>query len=127
MSDAAYWDFHRHGTDPSYRNVIAHVTWGCGPVPSSLPPGAVSIWIGRFIMGDPLFAPGQIDLLAYPYARLPSGIRPCEEKIGRNPDLARQILTEAGRHRLRMKARRLCLPCGIISVGKDAQGGVNRC
>ena len=102
------WDFHRHGTDPNYRNVIAHVTWGCGPVPSSLPPGAVSIWIGRFIMGDPLFAPGQIDLLAYPYARLPSGIRPCEEKIGRNPDLARQILTEAGRHRLRMKARRIC-------------------
>ena len=34
------WDFHRHGVDPNYRNVVAHVTWGCGPVPGSLPSGA---------------------------------------------------------------------------------------
>ena len=101
------WDFHRHGTDPNYRNVIAHVTWGCGPVPDSLPPGTLSIWLGRFVTADPSFAPEQIDLMAYPYARLPSGVRPCEERIGHDPDLARQILSEAGRHRLLMKARRL--------------------
>ena len=110
------WDFHRHGTDPNYRNVIAHVTWRCGPVPASLPSGALSIWLGRFVTSDTAFAPEQIDLVAYPYARLPSGVRPCEEKIGHNPDLARQILAEAGRHRLRMKARRisgrLCAACG---------------
>ena len=110
------WDFHRHGADPNYRNVIAHVTWGCGPVPGSLPPGAVSIWLGRFVASDPSFAPEQIDLMAYPYARLPSGARPCEEKIGHDTDLARQILSEAGRHRLQMKARRmsgrLCASCG---------------
>ena len=75
------WDFHRHGADPNYRNVIAHVTWGCGPVPGSLPSGAVSIWLGRFVMADTSFAPEQIDLLAYPYARLPEGTRPCEERI----------------------------------------------
>ena len=103
----ADWDFHRHGTDPNYRNVIAHVTWGCGPVPGSLPPGALSIWLGRFVASDTSFAPEQIDLMAYPYARLPSGIRPCEEMIGRSPGLARQVLAEAGRHRLRMKARRM--------------------
>ena len=101
------WDFHRHGADPNYRNVIAHVTWGCGPVPGSLPPGTLSIWLGRFVTADTSFAPEQIDLMAYPYARLPSGVRPCEEWVGHDPDLARQVLAEAGRHRLLMKARRM--------------------
>ena len=101
------WDLHGHGVDPNYRNVIAHVTWGCGPVPSTLPPGAVSIWLGRFLTSDPSFSPDQVDLTAYPYARLPEGIRPCEEAIGHDPDRARLILTAAGRHRLRMKARRI--------------------
>lgn len=101
------WDFHRHGTDPNYRNVIAHVTWGCGPVPDSLPPGAVSIWLGRFMTADTAFSLEQIDLLAYPYARLPEGRRPCEERLGHDPDRAQALFAEAGRHRLRMKARRL--------------------
>ena len=103
----ADWDFHGHGADPNYRNVVAHVTWGCGPVPESLPAGAVSIWLGRFVTADTSFAPEQVDLEAYPYARLPLGLRPCEERIGHDPDLARQILSEAGRHRLLMKARRI--------------------
>ena len=103
----ADWDFHGHGADPRYRNVIAHVTWGCGPVPSSLPPGCISIWIGRFLSSKVGFSPEQIDLLAYPYARLPSGVRPCEMRIGHDPDVARKILAEAGRHRLRMKAKRI--------------------
>ena len=103
----ADWDFHRHGADPRYRNVVAHVTWGCGPVPDSLPPGAVSIWIGRFFSGNPSFSTDAIDLMAYPYARLPSGCRPCEERIAHDPDTARKLLADAGRHRLRMKSRRL--------------------
>ena len=101
------WDLHGHGADPRYRNVVAHVTWGCGPVPSSLPPGAVSIWLGRFVTSDPAFSAEQIDLMAYPYARLPEGIRPCEEVLGHDPDRAQQLLRTAGEHRLRMKARRL--------------------
>ena len=101
------WDLHGHGTDANYRNVVAHVTWGCGPIPDSLPPGAVSIWLGRFVTADTTFAPEQIDLMAYPYARLPAGVRPCEESIGHNPDVAREVLTAAGKHRLRMKARRI--------------------
>ena len=103
----ADWDFHGHGADARYRNVVAHVTWRCGPPPDSLPPGAVSIWLGRFAEADASFAPEQIDLAAYPFARLPSGTRPCEEAIGHDPDRARRILSAAGRHRLRMKARRL--------------------
>ena len=100
------WDLHGHGSDPRYRNVIAHVTWGCGPDPSSLPPGAVSIWLGRLKTADPLFSPDEIDLLAYPYAKS-TGARPCEVGVGRDPDVAFRILSEAGRHRLEMKARRL--------------------
>ncbi len=101
------WDFHRHGADPRYRNVIAHVTWGCGPEPSTLPPGALSIWIGRFVTANPTFSFDAIDLMAYPYAKLPTSERPCEGRIAHDPDLAREILSEAGRHRLRMKSRRL--------------------
>ena len=101
------WDLHGHGSDDNYRNVVAHVTWGCGPVPSSLPAGAISIWLGRFAMADTAFAPEQIDLSAYPYARLPESARPCSERLCKDPDLARQVLADAGRRRLRMKARRL--------------------
>ena len=103
----ADWDLHGHGADPNYRNVIAHVTWGCGPVPASLPPGAVSIWIGRFMTADPSFSPDQIDLGAYPYACRPLAAEPCEESIGHDPDRARELLAAAGRRRLRLKARRM--------------------
>jgi len=101
------WDFHGHGSDPEYRNVIAHVTWGCGPDPATLPPGAVSIWLGRFVTSDPSFSPLQIDLAAYPYAHLASEHSPCESRLSGNPDLARAVLAEAGRRRIQLKARRL--------------------
>ena len=103
----ADWDLHGHGADPRYRNVVAHVTWRGGPDPGSLPSGAVSIWLGPFVTEDPAFSPDRIDLSAYPYSRLPSECRPCEERLSHDPDLARQILADAGRRRLRMKARRL--------------------
>lgn len=101
------WDFHGHGADARYRNVVAHVTWGCGPDPASLPSGCLSIWIGRFVMSNPGFSPDQIDLKAYPYFNVSTGTRPCEERLRGNPDQAQEILAEAGRYRLRMKARRI--------------------
>lgn len=99
------WDIHGHGTDPNYRNVIAHVTWGCGPDPASLPAGAVTIWLGRFRSAS--FSPNQIDLGAYPYSRLPLPERPCERWLEHNPDRTHEILADAGKHRLTMKAWRL--------------------
>lgn len=117
------WDFHGHGADSSYRNVIAHVTWGCGPAPSSLPPGTVSIWLGRFLAGDPAFDPAQIDLAAYPFARLPIPSRPCEQLLAGNRELAGRVLAEAGRHRLRMKARRLL---GRLNERISESGGESR-
>jgi len=101
------WDIHGHGTDPNYRNVIAHVTWGCGPEPASLPPGAVSIWIGRFMTADTSFSPDKINLAAYPYDCRLLPEKPCETAIGNDPDRAREILMVAGRRRLHLKAQRL--------------------
>lgn len=101
------WDIHKHGTDPRYRNVIAHVTWGCGPESSTLPSGSVSIWMGRFVKEDMLFSPRQIDITAYPYARLPLSIRPCEEKFAQEAGGLHKLLISAGVRRLKLKSQRL--------------------
>ncbi len=110
------WDAHRHGDDPAYRNVVAHVTWRCGPAPRSLPPDAVSIWLGRFLSSDPGFSPEAIDLRAYPFARLPSAARACFEALKEDPDLARDVLAAAGRERLAAKASRYRR---MLSAGVD--------
>ena len=101
------WDLHGHGTDPNYRNVIAHVTWSDGEAPSSLPQGALSIWLGKVMGRDPGFSLDRIDVSSYPYDCLGQENRPCERKIGHDPKLARQVLADAGRRRLTLKARRL--------------------
>ena len=118
----ADWDFHGHGADPAYRNVVAHVTWRGGPGPATLPPGAVSIWLGRFMAADPSFSPDQIDLAAYPYARLPIGERPCQRRLAADPDFVRGVLAAAGRHRLRMKARRLSGRLGEAAAAAVGSG-----
>lgn len=100
------WCRHGHGTDPAYARVVAHVTWGCGPEPATLPSGAVSVWLGRFVTANVGFSLDQIDLSAYPFARLPAEARPCEARLRDDPDLAVEVLAEAGRHRLALKARR---------------------
>ena len=116
------WDLHGHGSDPGYRNVIAHVTWGCGPIPGSLPPDAISIWLGRFVASNPSFSPLQIDLGAYPYANLATGKTPCSERLAANPDLAMSVLAEAGRRRMRLKARRIAgRLCARPSAGNGAR------
>ena len=101
----ADWDAHGHGRDPRYRGVVAHVVWGCGPVPASLPPGALSVWLGRFVLADPEFSPLCVDLSAYPYARLPEDPRPCGGSVGADPAVAEKVLAAAGRRRLALKAR----------------------
>ncbi len=103
----ADWDRHGHGADPNYRSVVAHVTWGCGPEARSLPPGAVSIWLGRFALANPAFSADAIDLAAYPYDRLPGEERPCSRALGGDPDRAQALLAEAGRRRLAAKAERV--------------------
>lgn len=101
------WDAHGHGSDPAYSRVLLHVTWGCGPDPATLPPGAMTLWLGRFMTERVGFMPEHVDLTAYPFAKLPADDRPCHEMLRNDPDLACEVLSEAGAHRLAMKARRL--------------------
>ena len=101
------WDAHHHGDDPAYGNVVAHVTWRFGPPPPSLPSGALSVWLGRFLASDPGFSPAAIDLGAYPFARLPAAERPCYQLFAEDPDGVRAVLADAGRRRLAGKAARI--------------------
>lgn len=101
------WDAHGHGTDVAYANVIAHATWRDGPVPRSLPSGAISIWLGRSFLENSSFSPEQIDLAAYPFNRMPDCERPCFRHLQNKRELAEEILDWAGKERLQMKARRL--------------------
>ena len=109
---AADWAAHGHGRDPAYANVAAHVTWYPSP-PSvagakSLPPRCLRICLGDALRTKPDFSPDEIDLAAYPYARLPDTPRPCEAAFAHAPDAAIDLLRAAGKRRLEGKARRLC-------------------
>ena len=108
---AADWSAHGHGRDPAYANVAAHVTWYPSPPPvadaESLPPRCARICLGDALRTRPDFSPDEIDLAAYPYARLPATPRPCEERFARAPDAALALLRAAGERRLEGKARRL--------------------
>ena len=105
----ADWSAHRHGDDPAYRNVVAHVTWYRGEPPPELPERCVSICLGTFLRTRNDFSPDEIDVTAYPYAKLPQTERPCERFFGKNPDLGLAVLRAAGVQRLWIKARRFLM------------------
>ncbi len=101
------WTNHHHGDDPAYRNVVLHVTWYCGMVPSTLPKGAMSIAIGNEVAGETGFSPECIDLAAYPFSRITAKPPPCRELVGSSPERAHEVLRRAGERRLRAKAQRI--------------------
>lgn len=101
------WDAHGHGSDPAYRNVVAHITWRGGEPPATLPKNAVSIWLGRFLATEIGFSPESIDVGMYPFDKQPTDERPCRRRAGRDPERARRILAGAGTWRLRAKAERI--------------------
>ena len=101
------WTLHGHASDSAYQNVVAHVTWYQGEPPHGLPPGCASLCIGNILRARNDFSPDEIDVSAYPYAKLPATERPCERFFGQNPDFGLEVLREAGRRRLHIKARRL--------------------
>jgi len=104
------WVAHRHASDPAYSGVIAHVTWAAGPPPggaNGLPRGCVSICIGDTVLTRSDFSPYEIDLGAYPYAKLPAGPRPCELALAGRTDFALSLVRAAGERRLEFKARRM--------------------
>ena len=99
------WTAHRHCADARYGNVVAHVTWYHGESPRSLPDGCVSICLRDFMKMRADFSPDEIDVAAYPYAKLPKTARPCECFFGGNPSLGLSVLRAAGRRRLEFKAQ----------------------
>lgn len=101
------WVVHGHTTDPAYGRVVVHVTWYPGPCCADLPSTCASVCLGDFLRTRADFSPDEIDLGAYPYARLPATTRPCEAVFARNPDQFLAVLRAAGVRRLEGKARRL--------------------
>ena len=104
------WVAHRHSADPAYAGVVAHVTWSAGPPPggvNGLPRGCISICMGDRVLTRSDFSPYEIDLGAYPYAKLPSGPRPCEQALAGRTDFALSLMRAAGMRRLEFKARRM--------------------
>lgn len=117
------WVTHGHASDPAYSHVIAHVTWHASPPLVSgsdlLPAGCIRICLGDFLRTQLDFSPDEIDLAAYPYARLPSTPRPCEAIFSHNIDRALALLRMEGERRMQVKARRL--KALFIRVGDRAQ------
>lgn len=103
----ADWTAHGHAGDPAYKRVVLHVTWYPGPVPVGLPTGCVSVCLGDFLRTRTDFSPDEIDLDAYPYAKLPTTERPCAAIFARRPDACLDLLRVLGARRLEGKVRRL--------------------
>ena len=103
----ADWTAHGHAADSAYGCVVLHVTWFSGPVPAGLPAGCVSVCLGDFLRTRTDFSPDEIDLDAYPYAKLPTTERPCAAIFARRPDACLDLLRVLGARRLEGKARRL--------------------
>jgi len=102
------WLAHGHGLDPAYAQVILHVVWRHGvnvfPEGRRLPTGCVTVCLGDYLRTRPDFSPAEIDVTAYPYARLPKTPRPCQHHFAGDPDRLLSVLRSAGRRRLRLKA-----------------------
>ena len=103
----ADWMAHRHSENLAYDRVAVHVTWHSGPVPAGLPAGCVTVCLGDHLRTRSDFSPDEIDLGAYPFARLPATERPCEAFFARRPDACVDFLRAMGARRLEGKARRL--------------------
>lgn len=102
------WTAHRHAQDIRYAKVKAHVTYFPGtPQKSALPPGAISISLKNKLLANPFFSFDNIDLQAYPFARI-SGKTPCSEITEKwPPEKIAILLTAAGEERLRAKTTRM--------------------
>lgn len=104
------WTAHGHRQDRRYANVIAHVTYFPGSIPSSeLPPGALQLSLRPALAMDPGFSFESIDVFAYPFsARAP--VPPCQAELANwHPDEKQLVLDAAGQERIRRKAERLAI------------------
>lgn len=103
------WDAHRHGDDPRYRRVVAHVCYHAGSLPPGrLPAGALQIALGRLLQSDEQFSFENIDVTAYPFAARPAQGTPCAALLASWTTERRvELLRSAGEARLSVKAERM--------------------
>jgi len=97
------WHAHRHSDNPLYKKVSLHVFWQLDP---TSPPGPSSI--RQIALADQLAAPltELISLFQSSTSEMTSGERPgrCRQTLlSLPPDQLREILEEAGWHRLRQR------------------------
>jgi len=97
------WYAHRHSDNPLYKKVALHVFWQLDP---TSPPGPSSI--RQIALADQLAAPltELIPLFQSSTSEMTSGERPgrCRQTLlSLPPDQLREILEEAGWHRLRQR------------------------
>jgi hypothetical protein len=102
------WQAHRHGTDPRYARVVAHVCYfDSSPAKPPLPRHVIRISLRQDLQANRRFSFENIDLTAYPYATL-SPNPPCRIVLARcTPAEHVAMLEAAGHERLRQKAAHL--------------------
>lgn len=112
------WKRHGHGENPAYNDIVAHVTYFPGYLPSGiLPRGTLQISLKEGLVSNPLFSFESIDVTAYPFA-LRARTTPCSAALSDwDPDRLTAFLEAAGEERLRQKAERMAF--GIREKGHD--------
>jgi len=103
------WMDHKHGNDPLYRRVVAHVTFTHGMLPAgSLPTGTMEIGLRDALKRNPYFSFDQVDVTAYPYRSTIAEAPPCRHQLqALGTDSAIAFLESAGQERLRLKTERM--------------------
>ena len=104
------WQKHGHSNNPAYKNVIAHVTYFTGNLPSGiLPKNTVQISLKAAVMANPFFAFEAIDITAYPFVshKQPTACADILSKCDSYQFIA--LLEAAGKERILRKAERMAI------------------
>lgn len=96
------WDVHQHAKNPTYANVILHVTWASTPVAKTLPPQ-----VARFAL-QPFFEThgNAFDFHQLSLVDTRDGVTPCHAVYAHAPFALETLLASAGYHRFLQKAQR---------------------
>lgn len=101
------WIHHKHTQDGRYDNVVAHVTYFPGILPS-LEPGTVHIALKPYLDSIPSFSFENIDLASYPHCNFPRESAPCAKALAEHSqEYIEAFLEKAGRARLENKSARM--------------------
>ena len=112
------WSAHEHSANPAYRNVLLHVFWQMNPAWSDSPGRGIRQIALEHQISAPLTE--LISLFRAPPAQILAGEKPghCHPLLlSLPPEKLREILEEAGWHRLRQ--RRSLAQARVVSLGYE--------